>query len=111
MRSSTAHMFLAAIALSATLLGCRGKSHSIVGTWDIKGGPTAATFTFAADGNFKAEAVGRGRSSTRTGQYTLTGDKLDFNAPHSTATIKWNSDDEMVMTGDDGRAMTLTKRK
>ncbi len=39
------------------LLGCRHKSHNIVGTWDIKGGPGPVTFSFTSDGNFKTEAT------------------------------------------------------
>jgi len=96
---------------AALLAGCVPRARSVVGVWDIRGGPTSATMTFQADGNFKTEASRPGQQSTVFGQYTREGDRVTFNMPHRTATIRWKSDDEIVMTGDDGVAMTLTRRK
>jgi uncharacterized protein (TIGR03066 family) len=95
------------------LTGCGGgAAHNLVGTWDIKGGPGPATMAFAADGNFKTEASMPGRSSSLTGQYKLSGDTLTLQTMQArTATLKWNSADEFVMTGDDGKAMTLDRKK
>lgn len=98
--------------LAIILAGCAGRSRSVVGTWDITGGPSVATMTFQSDGSFKTEATMRGRHSTMTGQYEQQGEKVTFKTrTPRTATIRWNSDDEMVMTGDDGVAMTLKRRK
>lgn len=110
---------LSAVA-PALLAGCSAKRHSVVGTWDVQGGPTAASFSFQSDGQFKTEASGGGRSSSVTGPYKQEGDRLQFELRGAgpiggnavrTATIRWNSDDEIVMTGDDGVAMTLKRRK
>jgi uncharacterized protein (TIGR03066 family) len=92
------------------LNGCSSHTRSVVGDWDITGGPSAAVMSFQAHGNFKTEASMRGRHSSVTGQYELQGDKVVFKMPARTATIRWNSDNEMVMTGDDGVAMTLKRR-
>ena len=101
-----------AALLAALLCGCAGVSHKIVGDWDITGGPGPATFSFTADGNFKTEATLPGRHSTVTGQYHLDGDTLILQTMQNrTATLKWISDDEAVMTVDDGKAMTIARRK
>jgi hypothetical protein len=101
------------LALAVALLfGCSRSNHNLVGVWDIQGGPGPATFTFQADGNFKTEATMPGRHSTVTGQYRLEGDRVTLQTMQPrTATLKWNSDDEAVMTGDDGKAMTLTRHR
>jgi hypothetical protein len=95
----------------ALLYGC-GHSHSIVGSWDIKGGPGPATITFQPDGNYKTQATMPGRQSSTFGPYRLEGDTLTLQTPQPrTASLRWISDDEAVMTGDDGKAMTLARRK
>jgi hypothetical protein len=100
-----------ALAL-ALFAGCAGHGHTIVGVWDIKGGPGPASMTFKADGNFSTEATMPGRSSTVTGQYKLDGDTLTLlTNPQRSATLNWKSDDEAIMTGDDGKAMTIARRK
>ena len=97
---------------AAALCGCGMTNHNLVGVWDIHGGPGQAKFTFQADGNFKTEATMPGRSSTVTGQYKLDGDKVTLiTMQQRTATLKWISDNEAVMTGDDGKAMTLTRHR
>ena|ERR1041385_656337 len=102
-------LLLGAVAL---LCGCAHGSHNIMGVWDIKGGPGPATISFQADGNFKTEATMPGRHSTVTGQYRMDGDTLTLQGQQQrTATLRWNSDDEAVMTGDDGKAMTIARRK
>ncbi len=105
--------FATIIVSTLALAGCaKTASHSIVGTWDIKGGPGQATMTLSADGNFKTEASMPGSSSTVTGQYKYEGDQLTLRTNQQrTATIKWSTEDEMVMTGDDGKAMTLARKK
>lgn len=105
--------FTALFAAALALAGCvKTASHSIVGTWDITGGPGKATMTLGADGNFKTEASMPGSSSTVTGQYKYEGDQLTLQTNQQrTATIKWSTDDEIVMTGDDGKAMTLVRKK
>ncbi len=107
---------LASFLFCATVLsaGCALRSRSVVGTWDIQGGPGPATMTFQADGNCRTEAHLPGRSSMVFGPYKQLGDRVTFDMSvnsHRTATIHWKSDDEMVMMGDDGVAMTLTRRK
>ena len=105
---------LASLLLCTTVLfaGCALRSRSVVGAWDIQGGPGPATMTFQADGNFKTEASLPGRSSMVSGPYKQQGDQVTFEMPsRRTATIRWKSDDEMVMTGDDGVAMTLTRHR
>ena len=101
------------MAFAATLLGgCAHPGHNVVGAWDIKGGPGPASITFTSDGNFKTEATMPGRSSTFSGQYHLDGDTLTLmTIPQRTATLRWNTNDEAIMTGDDGKAMTLARRK
>lgn len=104
---------IAAVLLCFAFGGCaHNHTASIVGIWDIKGGPGPATMAFQADGNFKTEASMPGRHSAVTGQYTLSGDTLTLRTMQQrTATLRWNSDDEFVMTGDDGKAMTLARKK
>jgi hypothetical protein len=105
---------LAAFAAALICLGCgtRGGSHNIVGNWDIKGGPGPATMAFKADGNFATEATMPGRHSTLTGQYTIAGDTVTLRTMQQrTATLRWTSSDEVIMTGDDGKAMTLVRKK
>ena len=96
----------------ALLFGCSHANHNIVGVWDINGGPGPATITFQTDGNFKTEATMPGRHSVVTGQYKLDGDTLTLQTMQKrTATLKWNTADEAVMTGDDGKPMTIARHK
>jgi hypothetical protein len=100
----------AMVILSVPLAGCSHRS--VVGVWEVQGGPGPATFTFQADGNFKTEASMPGRSSTVTGQYEQRGDSLVFKTMRTrTATVRRNSDDEIVVTGDDGVSKTLKRKK
>ena len=109
-RSAT--MALRAIFACFLVCGCAGTSRNIVGAWSINGGPSKATMTFQSDGNFKTEASGRGRSSTVTGQYAVEGDTITIKTmPQRTAKLEWRTPDEFIMTGDDGRAMTLDRVK
>jgi len=105
-------LLICALLVGAIISGCARVTHNIVGTWDIKGGPGPATFSFTADGNFKTEATMPGRKSSVNGQYRLDGDTLTLRTMQTrTATLKWSSDDDAVMTGDDGKAMEIVRRK
>ena len=105
---------IALAGLVAVMLGfgCRTSGHDIIGTWDIKGGPGPATLEFQANGNFNTKASMPGRSSSSSGQYTVSGDTVTFSTMQKrSATVKWNTADEFVMTGDDGQAMTFRRKK
>ena len=100
---------LTALSLCA---GCGKHSHGVVGKWTIQGGPTPATMTFGTDGKFRTDAADSNSRSSVTGDYRQEGDTLKIgNIQPRTGTIQWRSDDEMLLTGDDGRAMTLTRVK
>src|SRR5579871_2568369 len=84
---------LASCLFCATVLsaGCALRSRSIVGTWDIQGGPGPATMTFQSDGNCRTEAHLPGRSSMVFGPYKQQGDQVTFDMSvnsHRTATIQ-----------------------
>lgn len=105
-------MWLFAVLAIAVLVGCSHVRHNIVGSWDIMGGPGPATISFTKTGNFSTVAALPGRRSSVTGQYHLDGDTLTLQTMQKrTATLRWNSENEAVMTGDDGRAMTIVRRK